>query len=241
MRRISLASFALVTAFGLRSALWAQLPDDQIFHIDERNTSIISVQNPGLETISARVDIFDQQGGLVGEETRDLPARSATEFASATAGNFVGIAVVSCGGPCLATATWRFTIGDGPGFEVGVLPQLFSNRSRMWAAPVPVIGESSSYGFAIYNAGQDSTACDVTFRNLDGLELGNETVTIAGNGQIARFSDAVAPGFVGGAVISCGQEVIALGLNQNTRNGFPTGLNYAAVLSAQSQEQVRER
>lgn len=229
----------------VESALIAQLPDDQIFpqifHVDDSNTSIISVQNPGFAEISVSVDFFDQGGNLLAEETRGLPARSAADFASAAAGSFVGVARVSCDGPCLATTTWNFSIGAGPSFEVGTLPQLFGNRSLTWAAPVPLIAEGSSYGFAIYNTSQDSANCDVMFRGLDGETVGTDQVSVPAGSQVAQFSEVVTAGFVGGAVISCDQDVIALGLNQNTANGFPTSLNLAAVPSGQLAAEAPQR
>ncbi len=235
MKTVGHIPLMLLALFPIESTdLWAQQADvqvfAQVFHLDDRNTSTISVQNPGLQEISVSVEFLNQQGGLLAEETRDLPARSSAEFAGASAGTFVGVAIVSCAG-CLATARWSFAVGNAPRFEVGVLPQLLSNRSRIWAAPVPVITEGSSYGFAIYNPSRLPADCDFIFRDVDGLPSGSELVTVTGGGHFSQFSEAIGKGFVGSAILSCDQEVISVGVNQDTRNGFPTSLNYASVPS----------
>ena len=150
---------------------------------------------------------------------------------------FGGVARVSCSESCTATGTWNFAFSGQGSFAVGISPIEPTEAAATWAAPVPPVGPESGFGIAVYNASAQATTCSVTYRSLGGEMAAVDLIpldqeTIPAGGQTASLSpnvptnvppELIGPdGFSGSVVLECDDPVIAVVINQDQVNGFPT-------------------
>lgn len=207
----------------------------QVFNLDERNRSTILVQNTTEEEISVGIQFLTQDGALACVDGLECPVASfrldplATLQLTRLPQPFVGSAAIFCTGRCVASAGWNLEIREDSRFTVGVLPSLFSRRARVWGSPIPTISEGSLYGLAVYNTTTASTLCIARYYTQTGSVVSEEEIQIFPDGQFSGFASGVGPGFAGSTLLTCENEVAATAIVQDSRNAFPTTLNYSPL------------
>ena len=213
-----------------------------VFDLGSGNNTDIYVQNlSDSDTNNVRVRFIGQDGmdWNIQDKTLQPLASSRFEIPQPNAG-FQGVAKVLCSHDCAVTGTWNFSLEGQGDFSVGISPVDPMKSSTRWASPIPLIGENSGFGIAVYNAGPSPTTCSVYyytpggedlmisdgFPTNQGIPAGGQTAFLSPNMPANVPSDEIGPdGFEGSLLLTCFGPVIPIVINQDQVNGFPTPIN----------------
>lgn len=190
------------------------------FNLDQNNYSEIYIFNTSSESGTYHTDFNSQDGSLQSQESKIPPG--GTGKVTLPQG-FVGGVFVSGTQSYTSTLFWNLTV-SGNQSKVGVQPLLFDKRGRQWYTAVGDLPGSSNLAIAVLGGDHRGTTCEVETLDKNGGTANSQVIEIPSLGQSAQFiSTSLA--FVGSARLLCDQDVLAVGVIQDQKNGFPTDLS----------------